>query len=63
MGYVSDTCCLPVEVFEGAGGDLVILQEFPGIQGETFVRVFISMDDAERLCADIMRVARSAKPQ
>jgi hypothetical protein len=58
---MSDTVCLPVEVFEGAGGDLIILQEFPGLHGEAFVRVFINMDEAEKLCSEIMSVARQAR--
>lgn len=61
MGTISSTVCLPVDVFEGAGGDLIILQEFPDIKGEHYVRVFIDMDRAEELCAWIMAVARSAR--
>jgi hypothetical protein len=57
-GYVSETICLPVEVYEGAGGDLVLCQEFPDIKGEAFVRIFVDMDQAEKLCAQIMGVAR-----
>jgi len=61
MGHISSTCCLPVDVFEGAGGDLIILQEWPDLKGETFVRIFIDMDEAERLCAQIMAVAKVAR--
>ena len=59
MGHISDVYCLPPEVFEGAGGDLIIMQEVPGIDGERFVRVFIDMEDAERVCAEIMRVRQA----
>jgi len=63
MGFVSSGYCLPVEVYEGAGGDLIIMQEFPGIEGESYVRVFIGMEDAERICSEIMRVAGAARPK
>lgn len=62
-GYMSETVCLPVEVYEGAGKDLVFCQELPSMSGETFVRIFVNMDDAERLCAEIMRVARQSRPK
>lgn len=58
---ISGNHCLPIEIFEGAGGDLILLQEFPGIEGERFVRVFINMDDAEKTCEEIMRVAMVAR--
>jgi len=61
MGTISSTHVLPVDVFEGAGGDLIILQEWPSLKGETFVRVFINMDEAEQLCAQIMAVAKVAR--
>lgn len=60
-GYVSETICLPVEVYEGAGGDLVFCQEFPSLKGETFARIFVDMDQAENLCASIMEVARASR--
>jgi hypothetical protein len=60
-GYVSETICLPVEVYEGAGGDLVLCQEFPDIKGEFFVRIFVDMDQAEKLCASILEVARASR--
>lgn len=60
-GLICHNFCLPVEVFEGAGGDLILMQEFPGMSGETYVRLFIDMDQAEKVCMDIMRVARQAR--
>lgn len=61
MGFVSENCCLPTEVFEGGCGDIVLLQEFPSEKGEQYVRVFISVADAERVCAEIMRIAGAKK--
>lgn len=60
-GYMSENVCLPVDIYEGAGGDLVLCQEFPALSGERFVRVFIDMDRAEEICAMIMRVAKEAR--
>ena len=57
MGFMTGNCCLPIEIFKGAGGDIVLLQEFPSEKGEQYLRVFISVEDAERVCSEIMRVA------
>lgn len=60
-GYMSKNICLAVEVFEGNGQDLVLMQEFPGVDGEHYVRIFVDMDNVEKLCAEIMSVARRAR--
>jgi hypothetical protein len=61
MGFMTETCCLPIEVFKGGGGDIVLLQEFPSEKGEQYLRVFVSVEDADRVCAEIMRIAGAAK--
>lgn len=60
-GHISSTICLPVDIYEGGGGDLVLCQEFPSIKGEHYVRIFIDMDQAEHICATIMEIARAAR--
>jgi len=52
---------MPVDVFAGAGGDIVILQEWPGILGEHYVRIFIDPKDAEAVCRGIMAAAAKAR--
>lgn len=49
------------EVFEGGNGDLVIVQEWPDLKGETFVRVMLPMAEARRLAAAILVVAEMAE--
>ena len=49
------------EVFEGALGHLIFLQEFPSLKGEEYVRIFFDMNNAEELCSQIMAIARKAR--
>jgi hypothetical protein len=49
---------MPAEVYEGACGHLVILQEWPSIEGEEYVRIILPMSDAENLAHSILSVAR-----
>jgi hypothetical protein len=48
---------MPVEVFEGGTGALVICQEYTRQSGETYVRVVLPMSDAITLAEDILAVA------
>jgi hypothetical protein len=48
---------MPVEVFEGGTGALVICQEYTQQSGETYVRVVLPMSDAIALAEDILAVA------
>jgi hypothetical protein len=53
---------MPVEVFEGGCGHLVIMQEWPSLtDGESYLRVMLDMRDAEVLCKKIMAVAGKAR--
>lgn len=57
-----DTKFMPVSVFEGGNGDLVLCQEWPSLKfGDRFVSVMLDMKDAEKLAMSIMSVARSAR--
>lgn len=60
-GYLCKTVCLPIQVYEGASGNLILMQEFPDINGEHYVRLFVDMDEAEKLCASIMQIAKAAR--
>jgi hypothetical protein len=41
---------MPVDVFEGGCGHIVIGQEFPNLmQGDCYLRVFIKPEDAEKV--------------
>jgi hypothetical protein len=48
---------MPVEVFEGGTGALVICQEYTQETGETYVRVSLPMSDAIALAENILGVA------
>ncbi len=52
---------MPLQVFEGGNGDLVILQEHSRPAGEQYLRVITEMGNAEALCEQIMAVARGAR--
>lgn len=58
---ISKDMVLPVEVFVGGGGDIVILQEWPNTKGEEYLRVFINPDDAEKVCQQIMSAAKETR--
>ena len=51
---------MPVECFEGGGGDLVVCQEYPRQDGEFYARVRIPMSEAARLAEEILAVAAHA---
>lgn len=59
VSSASDLTLMP-EVFLGAAGDLVILQEWPALQGDEFIRVYVPMDRVLDLAAAIIEVARRA---
>lgn len=47
---------MPVEVFVGGNGDLVLLQEQPDLAGENYLRVIIHPDDVVALIDEIRSV-------
>lgn len=50
---------MDVDVFRGAGSDmLVLLQEWPALDGDGYVRIMIPMRDANDLALRILREAR-----
>lgn len=50
---------MPVDVYRGAGtGMLVLCQEWPSIDGETYMRIAIPLRDAESLACQILRELR-----
>lgn len=51
---------MPATAFEGGCGDLVIVQEYPRLESDTYVRVRIPMRDAVRLGEEILAVAAHA---
>jgi len=59
---IANTKFMPVNVFKGGNGDLVLCQEWPSMAfGDRFVRVMMDMDDAEKLAMQILAVAREAR--
>jgi hypothetical protein len=48
---------MPVEVFVGGCGDLVLCQEWPQIEGEQYLRIIVPMRDALKLAHKIIAVA------
>jgi hypothetical protein len=53
---------MPVEVFQGAGSDnLVLCQEHPYIEGERYLRIVVPMRDAIALAHAIIEVANNRK--
>ncbi len=58
---ISEELTLMPEVYLGAGGDVVICQEFPDLNGETYFRIFVSPNRAEEFSKAIMAAAARAK--
>jgi hypothetical protein len=52
---------MPVEVFEGGGGDLVFCQECPHVDGDRYLRTLVPMRDALKLAHAIIGIARKAE--
>jgi hypothetical protein len=49
---------MPVDVFEGGGGHIVLCQEWPSLaDGEQYMRVMLNKRDAVALCERIIAVA------
>jgi hypothetical protein len=48
---------MPIEVFEGGCGHVVLCQEWAELTGESYLRVMFNKRDAEELCRRIMAVA------
>ena len=52
---------MPLDIFVGGGGDLVIVQEWTTPGEERYLRIIANMDDAESICERIMKAAREAR--
>lgn len=52
---------MPVEVFVGATGYVVLLQEHTTLEAESYLRIRIRPDDAKALCVAISNAARAAR--
>lgn len=61
MNDLKDTKFMPVDIFEGGNGDLVLCQEWPSIDRERYLRVMVPMGDAEKLAMQILAVARASR--
>jgi hypothetical protein len=54
---------MPVNVFKGGTGNLVICQEWPSMtRGERCVRVMVPMSEARELAEAILAVVRESTP-
>lgn len=53
---------MPVDVFKGGTGNLVICQEWPATKGERYVRVMVPMGEARELAEAILAVVRENAP-
>lgn len=47
---------MPVDVFEGGGGHIVLCQEWPSVEGERYLRIMLSTADAERVAKEISAI-------
>lgn len=52
---------MPVEVYEGMNGDLVLMQEWSKPEAEHYVRIIMRMEDAEAIAERILAVAKKAR--
>lgn len=52
---------MPIDVFVGGCGHVVLCQEWPDLTGESYLRVMLNERDAEKLCQKIMAAAREAR--
>jgi hypothetical protein len=57
---ISKDMVMPVDVFVGSGGDIIILQEWPELAGEKYIRIFIDPKDAGAVCRAIKAAALKA---
>jgi hypothetical protein len=57
---LTETMRLPVEVYEGAGGQLLLVQECPHIDGDRYLRILVPMREAVELAHAIIGIARRA---
>lgn len=48
---------MPVEIYEGACGHIVICQEWPELGGESYARLFLTRENAKEVCRQIMAIA------
>jgi hypothetical protein len=61
---ITETKFMPISVFKGGNGDLVLCQEWPSLErGERFARVMFDMKDAEKLAQQILAVARATRDE
>lgn len=49
---------LAPEVYEGANGHVVICQEWPALQGEQYLRVMLTPEQAEALAHQILALLK-----
>jgi hypothetical protein len=52
---------MPPEVFKGGCGHIVLCQEWSTQKEESYLRVMIAPEDAERVASEILAIARRAK--
>jgi hypothetical protein len=53
---------MPVDVFVGGCGHIVLCQEWPDMkEGETYLRVLMKPDQAESVCQQIMAMVAKAR--
>lgn len=57
----TDPEVMPVDVFIGATGFVVLVQEHTEPEAETYQRIRIRPDDAKALCMAITNAARAAR--
>lgn len=57
----TDPEIMPVDVFIGATGYVVLVQEHTTPESESYLRIRIKPDDAKALCMAITNAARAAR--
>jgi len=61
MAYLKIFEVMPVDVFVGGCGHVVLCQEWTDQKSESYLRVMINPADAENVCRQIMAAAEKAR--
>lgn len=62
MSFTTETFeVMPVDVFRGGCGHIVLCQEYTTDKEESYLRVMIDPSDAERVALQILALAKEAR--
>lgn len=52
---------MPIDVYKGAGGHIVLCQEYSTQSKESYLRIMMNPRDAEKVALQILHVAREVR--